>query len=72
MLERFLLSCGDTRKGNLNIELNSTSQVHIGLDPIPTRNYEDRGHPRDYGSLVTTYNVLTLLLELLITVITGA
>lgn len=31
-----------------------------------------RSIPRDYGSLVTTYNVLTLLLELLITVITGA
>lgn len=31
-----------------------------------------RGHPEITAPLVTTYNVLTLLLELLITVITGA
>ena len=57
MLETFLLSSGDIRKGNLDIELNSASQVHIGLDPIPTRNYEIGGiHEITAHSLLpTTY-----------------
>lgn len=47
------------------------SALRLGFSPLSPY-HEEEASPEITALLVTTYNVLTLLLELLITVITGA